>query len=207
MATGLTKRVSQALRPFFTRDPFVGFQQEFDDLLSRFKADYNGDGMFAVMSPSVDLSETDDALQIRMDVPGLKTDEINVEVSGNVVRISGEHKEEKEEKGKTFHRLERSSGSFARALTLPVPVKEDRVTAEAADGVLTITLPRGARANSPRRSTRRSPAISILAAQKFTGRHSWPEVWPDRSPRGGSFLNHGRLAPRVEVSCTIFKGS
>jgi HSP20 family protein len=142
MATGLTKRVSQALRPFFTRDPFVGFQQEFDDLLSRFKADYNGDGMFAVMSPSVDLSETDDALQIRMDVPGLKTDEINVEVSGNVVRISGEHKEEKEEKGKTFHRLERSSGSFARALTLPVPVKEDRVTAEAADGVLTITLPK-----------------------------------------------------------------
>ena len=144
MSTALSTRVSQALSPLFGRDPFATFQQEMDDLMTRFQADWNGNGngLKALISPSVDLSETDDALQIRMDVPGLKADEINIEVSGNTVRVSGEHKEEKEEKGKTFHRLERRSGSFSRSLTLPVAVKEGQVTAESTDGVLTINLPK-----------------------------------------------------------------
>lgn len=142
MTTALSTRVSQALRPLFSRDPFAGLQKEMDDLLSRFQADWDGDGVLAAVSPSVDLSETDDALQIRLDVPGMKPDEINIEVSGGTIRISGEHKEEKEEKGKTYHRLERRTGSFARALTLPAAVKEDKVNAECKDGVLTITLPK-----------------------------------------------------------------
>lgn len=142
MSTGLSTRVSQALSPLFSRDPFANLQQEMDDLLSRFKLDWNGDGPLAVVSPSVDLSETDDSLQLRMDVPGIKADEIDIQVSGNTIRISGEHKEEKEEKGRTFHRVERVSGSFARALTLPAAVKEDKVTAECKDGVLTIILPK-----------------------------------------------------------------
>jgi len=142
MSTALTTRLSQALRPLFVRDPFAGLQKEMDDLISRFAGDMNGNGLPDLISPSVDLSETDDALQLRMDVPGLKANEINIEVSGNTIRISGEHKEEKEEKGKTFHRIERRSGSFTRALTLPAPVKEDKVTAETSDGVLTITLPK-----------------------------------------------------------------
>ncbi len=140
MATALTTRVSRALRPLL--GPFDGFQKEMDDLLSRFQGEWNGDGLAPAISPSVDLSETDDALQIRMDVPGMKAEEINIEVSGNTIRISGEHKEEKEEKGKTFHRIERRSGTFARALTLPVPVKESQVNAECANGVLTINLPK-----------------------------------------------------------------
>jgi HSP20 family protein len=101
----------------------------------------NGNGI-AAMTPSIDLSETDDALQIRMDVPGLKAEEINIEVSGNTIRVSGEHKEQTEEKGKTFHRIERHTGAFSRSLTLPVAVKENLVTAETADGVLTVTLPK-----------------------------------------------------------------
>lgn len=144
MTTALATRVSQALRPLFARDPFDGFQKEMDDLLSRFQADFtgNGNGLAAVISPSVDLSETAEALQLRMDVPGIKPEEINIEVSGDRIQISGEHKEEKEEKGKTFHRIERRSGSFARSLTLPAAVKENQVSAEVADGVLTITLPK-----------------------------------------------------------------
>lgn len=142
MTTALSTRASRALQPWFSRDPFVSLQQEMDDLLSRFQTDRNGDSPLALVSPSVDLSETDDSLQIRMDVPGIKADEINIEVSGNTIRISGEHKEEKEEKGKTFHRVERRSGSFSRALALPAAVKEDKVCAECKDGVLTITLPK-----------------------------------------------------------------
>lgn len=142
MSTALSTRVSQALSPLFGRDPFATFQQEMDDLMSRFQVGWNDNGQNAMISPSVDLSETDDALQIRMDVPGLKASEINIEVSGNTVRVSGEHQEQKEEKGKTYHRLERRSGSFSRSLVLPVAVKEGQVTAESADGVLTINLPK-----------------------------------------------------------------
>lgn len=142
MSTALSTRVSKALRPLFNRDPFSGLQKEMDDLLSRFQADWDGSGVVGAISPSVDLSETDDAFQIRMDVPGMKPDEINIEVSGSTIRISGEHKEEKEEKGKTYHRIERRSGSFARVLPLPAAVKEDKVNAECKDGVLTVTLPK-----------------------------------------------------------------
>lgn len=143
MSTALSRRLSRAMQPIFGGDPFAGLQKEMDDLLSRFQADWGGgDGLPAVTIPAADLSETDDSLQIRMDMPGLKAEEINIEVTGNSIRISGEHKEEKEEKGRTFHRIERRSGSFARAMTLPVSVKEDKVTAECKDGVLTITLPK-----------------------------------------------------------------
>jgi HSP20 family protein len=142
MTAALSTRVSQALSPLFGRDPFTGLQHDMEELLSRFKTDWNGDWPTGAISPSVDLSETDDALQLRMDVPGMKADEINIELSGNTIRISGEHKEEKEEKGKTFHRLERRSGSFSRALTLPSAVKEDKISAECNDGILTVTLPK-----------------------------------------------------------------
>lgn len=142
MSTDLSTRVSRALRPWFGRDPFTNLQQEMDTLMRRFEADWNGDSSLAVVSPSVDLSETSDSVQIRMDAPGMKAEEINIEVSGNTIRISGEHKEEKEEKGKTFHRVERRSGSFSRSLTLPAAVKEDKVSAEYKDGVLTINLPK-----------------------------------------------------------------
>jgi HSP20 family protein len=138
MTTALSTRVSRALQPLF--DPFAGLQKEMDDLMGRFQADWNGDRLPAV--PAADLFETDDALTIRMDMPGMKAEEINVEVSGNTVRVSGEHKEEKEEKGKTWHRIERRSGTFARAITLPASVKDDKVSAECKDGVLTITLPK-----------------------------------------------------------------
>ncbi|MFO0918809.1 MAG: Hsp20/alpha crystallin family protein [Planctomycetaceae bacterium] len=140
MTTALSNRVSRALQPLL--DPFAGLQKEMDDLLNRFQSDWSGDRFPAITVPAADLSETDDSLQIRMDMPGLKAEEINIEVSGNTIRITGEHKEEKEEKGKTYHRIERRSGSFARAMTLPAQVKEDKVTAECKDGVLTITLPK-----------------------------------------------------------------
>lgn len=143
MSTALSTRVSQALSPLFNRDPFALLQQEMDELLGRFREGGNGNGLSpALISPSVDLSETDDAVQIRMDVPGMKADEIDIEVSGNSIRIRGEHQEEKEEKGKTFHRIERRRGSFARTLALPAAVKEGKVVAEYKDGVLSINLPK-----------------------------------------------------------------
>lgn len=148
MTTALSTRPSRALQSLFGRDPFAGFQEEMENLMSRFRGDWNGDWPAAVLAPStvfapsIDLEETDDALQVRMDVPGLKAEEIDIEVSGNTLRVSGEHKEEKEEKGKTYHRLERRRGAFARALILPATVKQDQINAVCDNGVLTITLPK-----------------------------------------------------------------
>jgi HSP20 family protein len=77
-----------------------------------------------------------------MDVPGIKPDDITVQVTGDAVQISGERKEEKEEKGKAYHRLERRSGTFSQMLRLPSVVNEEKVQAEFHEGVLTVTLPK-----------------------------------------------------------------
>lgn len=142
MTTALLPRFAQAMAPVFSRDAFSGIQQDMDELWNRFRMEMDGDRTPAGWLPSVDLSESDDAIQVRVDVPGLKASEINVEVNGNILRINGEHKEEKKEKGRTWHRMERRVGSFARTITLPDEVREDKVTAECQDGVLTINLPR-----------------------------------------------------------------
>ncbi|MGI9327637.1 MAG: Hsp20/alpha crystallin family protein, partial [Pseudomonadales bacterium] len=68
--------------------------------------------------------------------------EIEIQLNGNVLTVSGERKEEQEEKGKTYHCVERRIGTFSRSMTLPCPVEEDEVAAAFKDGVLTITLPK-----------------------------------------------------------------
>jgi HSP20 family protein len=94
------------------------------------------------VTPALDMSETDTAIDVRMDLPGITAKDIDIQVNGNLLTVSGERKEEKEEKGKTFHRVERSYGSFSRTVTLPGAVNESEVAAEYKDGVLTITLPK-----------------------------------------------------------------
>lgn len=141
--TSLPTRISRSLEPFFRRDPFRALQHEMDDMLSRLSRDWDGgEWLTQAAVPSLDMSETDNAFEIRMDLPGIQPEQVDIEISGNTVRISGERKEEKEEKGKTFHRIERMTGSFGRTVTLPCSVKEDKVTADCHDGVLTVTLPK-----------------------------------------------------------------
>lgn len=142
MTTTLPARASRALRPFTLRDPFRALQEQMDDLIARFETEWNGEPLPSITAPLLDLSETDDSLQVRTDMPGIKPEDINIEVTGNTLRISGERKEEKEEKGKTYHRVERRYGTFARSLTLPCTVQEDKIEAECHDGVLNVTLPK-----------------------------------------------------------------
>lgn len=101
------------------------------------------EGWFSgTMVPSVDLSETDNEVDVKMDLPGMKPDDIDIHVRNNVLTIRGERKEETEEKNRTYHRIERRSGSFSRTVTLPTEVDEDSVKATYKDGVLTISLPK-----------------------------------------------------------------
>ena len=141
MTTAITPQTFQ--QAAFAADSVPRLRDEFDDLFNRLSADWDGKKwLTSEFSPACDLSETADAFQIRMDVPGIKPDDITVQVTGDSVQISGERKEEKEEKGKTFHRLERRSGTFSQMLRLPSAVNEEKVQAEFNDGVLTVTLPK-----------------------------------------------------------------
>ena len=96
--------------------------------------------------PSVDVSETDGEYQIKAEIPDVKKEDVKVTLEDGVLTIQGERKHEKEEKGKKYHRVERSYGSFARSFTLPDLVDEEKVKAEFKDGVLNLQLPKSEKA-------------------------------------------------------------
>tara|TARA_R110002111_G_scaffold2705_5_gene18038 strand:- start:23934 stop:24473 length:540 start_codon:yes stop_codon:yes gene_type:complete len=135
-------RFSQELGSLFGRAPFLSMRDEMDHLITRFSDDWSSGWLVQGFNASLDLSENNEAVEVRLDVPGIKPEEIEVEITGNQLRITGERKEEQEEKGKTFHRIERQSGSFFRAITLPCEVKENQVQATCENGVLMVTLPK-----------------------------------------------------------------
>lgn len=124
----------------------VTFKQEMDRLFDRFfepwwarEEDLPAMGSWA---PSLDVSETADALMVKVDVPGMESKDIQVSLQEHLLTIKGEKKQEKEEKGEEFHRVERSCGAFTRAVRLPATVDASKVTAAFKNGVLTITLPK-----------------------------------------------------------------
>lgn len=97
-------------------------------------------------TPLVDISEDANEYLVKAELPELKKEEVKVSVENGELTISGERKSEKEEKGKKFHRIERSYGSFLRSFSLPEAVSADKVTAEFKDGVLSVHLPKDEKA-------------------------------------------------------------
>jgi HSP20 family protein len=100
--------------------------------------------------PAVDVAETEEAVLVTAEIPGVDPAEVEITVSGDELTLRGEKKEEIEESGRAWHRVERRHGRFVRSIGLPAPVDADRVEAAARDGVLTVTLPKRADAR-PRR--------------------------------------------------------
>jgi len=94
------------------------------------------------VSTSVDMFEEGDNLVIKAELPGMKKEDINVDLKDDVITISGEKKSEEKTERKDFHRVERSFGSFTRRLRLPVEIKADKVEASFKDGVLEIKMPK-----------------------------------------------------------------
>ena len=97
-------------------------------------------------TPSVDISETEGEYLIKAENPDVKKEDVKVTVEDGVLTIQGQRKQEKEEKGTKYHRIERSYGSFVRTFSLPDVIETDRVKAEFKDGVLNLHLPKSERA-------------------------------------------------------------
>lgn len=93
-------------------------------------------------SPAIDISETDEDIIVRAEIPGVDPKDLDVSCAGGTLTIRGEKKVEKEEKGEGFHRVERWFGSFTSSFSLPCRVQEDNIKAEYKDGVLSLRIPK-----------------------------------------------------------------
>jgi len=120
----------------------------FDSLFDSFWGLGHGDAIEKTWSPRVDISETEDAVVIASELPGLKVEDIKITVADGVVTLEGEKKEEQESKDRTAHRVERVYGSFQRSFRLPSAVNADEITATYTDGVLAVSLPKAEEAKA-----------------------------------------------------------
>ena len=128
-------------------DPFRALKTQMDELFN----DWTGSverlsGANGLMSLRVDVSETPTELSVKADLPGVEEKDIDVTVSGDQLTIKAEKKseaeEKKDEKGRVYHRVERSYGSFLRTMSLPFNDDPAKVSANFKGGVLTLTLPK-----------------------------------------------------------------
>ena len=99
---------------------------------------------FAEWAPAVDIQETEKEYLVKADLPEVKKEDVKVEYEDGILTVEGERKLEKEEKGKTFHKIERGYGKFVRRFALPTEVDGTRVSAEFTEGVLNVHLPKSA---------------------------------------------------------------
>lgn len=128
--------------------PFLSLQREIDRLFEDFTRGFpampgfaagNG-GNGGMVLPLTDVTETDKEIEITAELPGLEEKDVQINLADDVLTIRGEKKAEKEEKNKNYRLVERSYGSFERAIALPEGVKAEDVKAAIAKGVLTVTV-------------------------------------------------------------------
>ena len=139
-----------ALIPFNRRERngLARLHNEMDDLFDGF---FRGlDRPFGAYKawPAIDVAEEGDSITVRAEVPGCKAEDIDISVYGNTLTISGEKKLRDEKKEKGYYHVESSYGSFRRELALPTDVDPEKIEAEYKDGVLSITLPKAAKARA-----------------------------------------------------------
>jgi len=137
----------------FTGSPLLQLQREidrvFDDVFHDFPLfSRNVDRSLPSMAPSawlkptMDIAANDKEYCVTVELPGVNQNEVQLELDGDTLRIKGEKKQEKEEQGRDFYRVERSYGSFQRTLSLPEDADHAAIGAKFSKGVLTVSIPR-----------------------------------------------------------------
>ncbi|PIW69019.1 MAG: hypothetical protein COW08_09395 [Ignavibacteriales bacterium CG12_big_fil_rev_8_21_14_0_65_30_8] len=130
-----------------TRDLF-NLEKEFNKIFSTFgdkfgisRADEEAYEN-AIWSPLADISEDEDKYTVKMDLPGIDKKDVKLSFADGQISISGERKQEGEEKNTKYHRVERVYGKYYRSFSLPNKIKEDKIDAQFSNGQLTITIPK-----------------------------------------------------------------
>ncbi len=159
--------------PAPAQDAWRSLRSEMDRLFDRFSGAFGmpslrrmfdaepmfrQESTFGFAAPVVDVAENDKAYKITAELPGLEPKEVELSVSGDTLVLRGEKREEKEQKDKNTYRSERSYGSFQRSFALPQGIDRDKIAADLAKGVLTITLPKTADAQKPAQKIEVKPA-------------------------------------------------
>jgi HSP20 family protein len=134
---------------------FDRFDRLFDRMISRFFRDlernfWGLDWRWEQWVPAMEVSETSDAYIVRVELPGVKTEDIEVTLQDDILTIKGKRERSEEHKDETVHLVERAYGEFVRSLRIPTDVKVDAVEASYKDGVLEIRLPKSEE-SKPRR--------------------------------------------------------
>jgi HSP20 family protein len=147
--------------PSTTPDALRDFRTEMDRLFDRFAGGWGMpsfrrmfdmepasryESTVTMLAPAVDITEADGAYKVTAELPGMSEQDIGVEVSGDMLTLKGEKRQEKEQKEKNFHLSERSYGSFRRSFYIPEGADREMITADFAKGVLTITMPKSEKA-------------------------------------------------------------
>ena len=109
----------------------------FDDFLTPSFATRDRIAEFA---PPLDVAETPNSVTIKVEVPGIKPENVDIQLTGNVLTVTGEKKEERDENVKNWHRIERSYGAFSRSVLLPESIDAEKVSATYDNGVLSIEI-------------------------------------------------------------------
>ena len=122
--------IQARLNRMFSDRPFRGIESE--------------ELSFAEWAPAVDIQETEKEYLVKADLPEVKKEDVKVEYESGILTVEGERKLENEEKGKTFHKIERGYGKFVRRFALPTEVDGTMVSAEFKEGVLNVHLPKSA---------------------------------------------------------------
>lgn len=120
------------------------FRQEMEDVFQRFFQPFAGNGgeMATTWSPRVDVEESEKEIVVKADLPGVDPKDIDVSVQDGTLILKGEKKEQKEEKKKNFHRVERFVGQFYRQIPLPAGADAEKIVATSNKGVISVSIPK-----------------------------------------------------------------
>lgn len=111
----------------------------FDDAFTRPLSIRDG---WSMASPAIDMYQTDNEVVVKASIPGIKPEEVQINITGDVLTLKGEMKQEDERKERAWHIREQRAGSFERSIALPTAVKTDQAEAVFENGILTVTLPK-----------------------------------------------------------------
>lgn len=129
-------------------DPFTAMQREINRVFSEFGSKEPLSWQGSALSPRIDVAETDTAVEVTAELPGLDEKDFDVVLKDDLLTLKGEKKSEREEKNKDYHVVERSFGSFSRSIRLPFNADPEAVKAHFTKGVLKVTVGKPAEAKN-----------------------------------------------------------